>query len=46
MKSSGVMEETATVHIPLYERNGFELLGDIQVGTSPTIFPMLRKSQK
>lgn len=30
---------------PLYERHGFELLGTIQVGSSPPIFPMLRKSR-
>jgi len=36
--------ETATPrNIPLYERHGFELMGTIQVGTSPPIFPMLRK---
>jgi ribosomal protein S18 acetylase RimI-like enzyme len=29
-------------NIPLYERYGFKLLGTIQVGSSPPIFPMLR----
>ncbi len=36
-------ESTSPRNIPLYERHGFELLGTIQVGTSPPIFPMLRK---
>ena len=37
------LESTNPKNIPLYERHGFELLGTIQVGTSPPIFPMLRK---
>ena len=28
---------------PLYERHGFEVLGTIQVGDSPPLWPMLRK---
>lgn len=37
------LESSNPKNIPLYERHGFELLGIIQVGTSPPIFPMLRK---
>lgn len=37
------LESTNRKNIPLYERHGFELLGTIQAGTSPPIFPMLRK---
>jgi GNAT superfamily N-acetyltransferase len=37
------LESSNPRNIPLYERHGFEVLGAIQVGTSPTIFPMLRK---
>jgi len=37
------LESTNPKNIPLYERHGFELLGTIQAGTSPPIFPMLRK---
>ena len=37
------LESTNPRNIPLYERHGFELLGTIQVGTSPPIFPMLRE---
>lgn len=36
------LESSNPKNIPLYERHGFELLGTIQVGTSPPIFPMLR----
>ena len=32
-------------NVSLYERHGFEVLGEIQIGTSPTIRPMLRKPQ-
>ncbi len=37
------LESSNPQNIPLYERHGFELLGTIQVGTSPPIFPMLRR---
>ena len=37
------LESSNPSNIPLYERHGFDILGKIQVGTSPTIFPMLRK---
>ena len=37
------LESSNPKNIPLYERYGFKLLGTIQVGTSPPIFPMLRK---
>ena len=37
------LDSTNPKNIPLYERHGFELLGTIQVGSSPPVFPMLRK---
>ena len=37
------LESTSPRNIPLYERHGFEVLGTIQVGTSPPVSPMLRK---
>jgi ribosomal protein S18 acetylase RimI-like enzyme len=37
------LESSNPKNIPLYERHGFQLLGTIQVGTSPPIYPMLRK---
>ena len=39
------LESSSPKNIPLYERHGFELLGTIQVGSSPPLFPMLRKPQ-
>lgn len=40
------LESSNPKNISFYERYGFELLGTIQVGTSPSIFPMLRKPRK
>jgi GNAT superfamily N-acetyltransferase len=37
------LEATSPRNVPLYRRHGFEVLGTIQVGTSPPITPMLRK---
>lgn len=37
------LESSNAKNIPFYKRHGFELLGTIQVNTSPPIFPMLRK---
>ncbi len=37
------LESTNPKNIPLYERHGFELLGTIQAGSSPPLFPMLRR---
>lgn len=40
------LESSNPKNIPFYERHGFKLLGTIQVGTSPQIFPMLREPRK
>lgn len=37
------LEATSARSVPLYRRHGFEVLGSIQIGTSPPIFPMLRR---
>jgi ribosomal protein S18 acetylase RimI-like enzyme len=42
-KKSAFLESSNRQNVSLYERHGFEVLGKIQVGTSPTLFPMLRK---
>ena len=39
------LESSSPRSIPFYERHGFELLGTIQMETSPCIFPMLRRPQ-
>ncbi len=40
------LESSNPRNVPLYERHGFETLGTIQVGSSPTIIPMLRKPRR
>jgi GNAT superfamily N-acetyltransferase len=42
-KQCAYLESTNPKNIPLYERHGFEVLGTIQVGTSPAVCPMLRR---
>jgi ribosomal protein S18 acetylase RimI-like enzyme len=37
------LESSNPRNIPLYRRHGFEPLGAIQVGSSPTLVPMLRR---
>jgi len=37
------LESSNPRNITLYKRHGFDLLGNVQVGTSPPVFPMLRK---
>ena len=37
------LESSNPRNIPLYKRHGFELLGSIQIGTSPSIAPMIRR---
>lgn len=37
------LESSNPRNISLYQRHGFEILGTIQAGTSPPLFPMLRK---
>lgn len=36
------LEASNPRNIPFYERHGFELCGEIQAGSSPTLFAMLR----
>ncbi|MBE9069534.1 GNAT family N-acetyltransferase [Leptolyngbya cf. ectocarpi LEGE 11479] len=37
------LESSKPTNLSFYQRHGFEVLGTIQVGTSPPIFPMLRR---
>ena len=39
------LESSNPRNIPFYERHGFERLGEIQVGSSPTLVPMLRRAR-
>jgi ribosomal protein S18 acetylase RimI-like enzyme len=40
------LESSSPKNIPLYERHGFKLLGTIQIGGSPPVFPMLRTPER
>ncbi|MDB9529354.1 GNAT family N-acetyltransferase [Oscillatoria sp. CS-180] len=40
---SAYLESSSVKSIPFYERHGFEVLGTLQVETSPPFFPMLRR---
>jgi GNAT superfamily N-acetyltransferase len=40
------LESSNLRNVPFYERHGFEVLGAIQAGSSPTIVPMLRRPQR
>lgn len=44
-KTPVYLEATNPKNVRLYERHGFEVVGTIQVGTSPPLFPMLRQPQ-
>ena len=37
------LEASSPKNVALYQRHGFELLGTIEAGSSPPLFPMLRK---
>jgi ribosomal protein S18 acetylase RimI-like enzyme len=45
-RTPAYLESSNPRNIPLYQRHGFEILGTIQVGTSPAIVPMLRKPRQ
>jgi GNAT superfamily N-acetyltransferase len=36
------LESSNPSNVPFYERHGFEVIGTIQAGTSPTLIPMIR----
>jgi GNAT superfamily N-acetyltransferase len=38
------LESSNPANVPLYERFGFEAIGEIQSGSSPVLIPMLRKA--
>ena len=39
------LESSNPANIPFYKRHGFEVIGEIQVGNSPIMFPMVRHPQ-
>ncbi len=43
--SPAYLESSNPKNVSLYERHGFEIIGEIQVGSSPTMRPMLRSAR-
>lgn len=39
------LESSNRANLPLYERHGFRVIGEIQSGSSPTLYPMLRPAR-
>ncbi len=42
-KKLAYLESTNEANLSLYQRHGFELVGNIQAGNSPSLFPMVRE---
>jgi len=42
-KKLAYLESTNPANLSLYQRHGFEFIGNIQAGTSPPLFPMIRE---
>lgn len=40
------LESSNPRNVPLYQRYGFEIMGHIQFGSSPTLVPMLRRPRR
>jgi ribosomal protein S18 acetylase RimI-like enzyme len=40
------LESSNPRNIPLYQRHGFEVMGEVQVGAAPTVTPMLRRPRR
>ena len=42
-RAPAYLESSSSRNVPLYQRHGFEVLGSVQAGSSPTVVPMLRR---
>jgi ribosomal protein S18 acetylase RimI-like enzyme len=41
----GYLESSNPANISLYQRHGFEIIGEIRAGTAPLVTPMIRHPQ-
>jgi GNAT superfamily N-acetyltransferase len=44
--AAAYLESTDRANVPFYESHGFKVLGEIQVGSSPPLFPMVRTTNR
>lgn len=44
-KKLAYLESTNEANLTFYQRHGFELIGEIQAGSSPPLYPMIRESR-
>ena len=44
--SIAYLEGTSPRNVSLYKRHGFEVVGRIQAGSSPTLYPMIRRARR
>ncbi|MEM8952642.1 MAG: GNAT family N-acetyltransferase [Verrucomicrobiota bacterium] len=44
-RTPAYLESSSATNIPLYEKHGFRLIGEIQTSSSPIVYPMFRKPQ-
>jgi GNAT superfamily N-acetyltransferase len=42
--AASYLEASSPASVPLYERHGFRVVGEIQGGGSPVVYPMLRRA--
>ena len=43
--AASYLESSSPRNVPLYERHGFEVQGEIRYGSSPPVIPMLRSAR-
>ena len=44
-KLPAYLESSNPANVPLYQRHGFEVLDEVQIGSAPRFFPMLRPAR-
>jgi predicted GNAT family acetyltransferase len=44
-RTIGYLESSNPANISLYQRHGFEIMGEIRAGSAPLVTPMIRNPQ-